>query len=242
MNYIVISILILFTNYLQSMGFKEQQMRYSRVRNAYENREAYIDDLLDTLNLQKDDIQIFIRIFKLEQELEVWVRHDDSEEYQLLKVFPICRSSGMIGPKRRQGDLQVPEGLYFIDRFNPSSSYHLSLGINYPNKSDWILADGDDPGGDIFIHGNCVTIGCIPVTDELIEEIYILAVEAKNNDQDTIEVSIFPFKFEESNKELMDSDNTWQLWEQLKKSYNHFEKYHIPPQFTIDENGSYIIH
>ena len=85
-----------------------------------------------------------------------------------------------------QGDYQVPEGFYYINEFNPNSNYHLSLGLNYPNASDRILSDSLSPGGDIYIHGSCVSVGCIPVTDEQIEEIYIIASYAKASGQDYI--------------------------------------------------------
>src|SRR5690606_11025729 len=102
----------------------------------------------------------------------------NGEKFTLVKTYPVCSSSGLPGPKRKKGDRQTPEGFYHIDRFNPQSAFHLSLGINYPNSSDKILGHSD-PGGDIFIHGSCVTIGCVPLTDDLIKEVYVLAVEAK---------------------------------------------------------------
>ena len=107
--------------------------------------------------------------------------------------------SGTMGPKRMEGDYQVPEGFYHINEFNPNSNYHLSLGINYPNASDRILSDSLKPGGSIFIHGNCVSAGCIAITDEPIEELYVLASEAKNQGQEFIPVHIFPVRYSNSN-------------------------------------------
>ncbi|MEM6771921.1 MAG: hypothetical protein AAF597_15170, partial [Bacteroidota bacterium] len=79
---------------------------------------------------------MFLRVFKHEDQIEAWVKPDTAATYALLKTFPVCRKSGELGPKRAQGDLQVPEGIYYVDRFNPNSNYHLSLGLNYPNTAD----------------------------------------------------------------------------------------------------------
>src|SRR6185436_20905744 len=99
-------------------------------------------------------------------------------------TYKVCQQSGTTGPKRVEGDYQVPEGFYYINEFNPNSNYHLSLGLNYPNASDRLLSDSLRPGGNIYIHGNCVSTGCIPVNDEQIEEIYIITSSAKAQGQD----------------------------------------------------------
>ncbi|MEJ7677428.1 MAG: L,D-transpeptidase family protein [Segetibacter sp.] len=102
---------------------------------------------------------------------------------------------GAIGPKRLQGDYQVPEGFYYINEFNPKSTYHLSLGINYPNASDRVLSDSIKPGGDIYIHGNCVTIGCIPLQNDQIEELYILCCNGKISGTGFYTGSYFSYSF-----------------------------------------------
>jgi murein L,D-transpeptidase YafK len=109
-------------------------------------------------------------------------KNTSDQEFLHIKTYTVCATSGLIGPKRMQGDLQIPEGFYYIDRFNPYSNFYLSLGINYPNTSDRILGDKNNLGGDIFIHGDCVTIGCLPITDSEIKELYIFCVEAKTMD------------------------------------------------------------
>ena len=173
-------------------SFKTQQLHFPRVRQAYHDKGQNIDQLLKDKALTADHLWLYIRAFKHEDLLEIWARNKNDSTYILLKSYDVCNKSGGLGPKRRQGDLQVPEGFYHIDRFNPASNFYLSLGINYPNESDKILSDDVNPGGDIFIHGNCVTIGCLPMTDDVIKELYILCVEAKNNDQHKIPVTIFP--------------------------------------------------
>ena len=122
----------------------------------------------------------------------MWIKEKGKEEFTLLHTYAFCSTSGTLGPKRKEGDLQIPEGIYHINHFNPVSNFYLSLGVNYPNASDNILSDKQHPGGSIYIHGNCVTIGCIPITDEKIKELYVLAVEAKNNGQENIPIHIFP--------------------------------------------------
>ena len=173
--------------------FKSDQLRYERVRNAYAKKEATVDALLKPHNIDKSNMEVFFRAFKEEKEFQVWARNKGDERYKLVTTYPFCMLSGKLGPKRRRGDEQVPEGFYHIDRFNPFSSFHLSLGINYPNASDRKLGKKGALGGDIFIHGSCVSIGCIPLTDPLIREVYIFAVEAHDGGQSKIPVHIFPF-------------------------------------------------
>jgi hypothetical protein len=145
-----------------------------------------------------------------------------------------------------QGDYQVPEGFYYINEFNPNSTYYLSLGLNYPNPSDKILSDIEHPGGDIYIHGSCVTVGCIPVTDKQIDEIYITAAYAKNNGQDYIPVHIFPIRY--SNKRSADyltnlskSDGQLKAFaDNLERVYDHFEITHQLPVIMTNQNGDYV--
>ena len=207
--------------------FKQEQLKYSRVREAYQTKEAILLGLLKNKQIELSKLEIYIRAFKSEMELELWGRNSTDQKFQLIKKYDVCRNSGVLGPKRKQGDLQVPEGFYHIDRFNPSSTYHLSLGINYPNKSDRILGLKGKLGGDIFIHGECVTIGCLPMTNDLIKEIYIACVEAKSNGQSTIPVTIFPSRLTDAKlKQLTESyaadTENLDLWKDLKKGYDVF--------------------
>jgi hypothetical protein len=145
-----------------------------------------------------------------------------------------------------EGDYQVPEGFYYINELNPRSNYHLSLGINYPNASDRILSDSARPGGDIYIHGSCVTVGCIPIKDDQIEELYILAAHAKNAGQDFIPVHIFPIRY--SNKKSVDylaqltkTDPSLKLFaERLEDAYDHFEITRQLPVVMTNNSGDYV--
>jgi murein L,D-transpeptidase YafK len=225
----------------QDGAFKTSQLKYSRVKAAYEKKWKGLQDLLKSKDLNPADFEIYLRVFKHENELECWARNRNDKQYKLLKTFPICASSGELGPKRKQGDGQVPEGFYEIASFQPLSNFHLALRVGYPNKSDQIKATDKDPGGDIMIHGNCVTIGCIPIQDDPIEELYVLAVEARDNGF-KISADIFPFKFEEKNAGLMNPDSEHlAFWNILKTAYEHFENQKTLPKIATDKKGDYIV-
>ncbi len=229
---------------LSAQDFKEKQMQNGRVLKAYEEKETIIHTLLEVNKLKLISLQIFIRAFKHENKLEIWGRDSLQEQFVLLKEYRICRISGDPGPKRKQGDMQIPEGCYHIDRFNPWSQFHLSLGINYPNESDRVLSNRQNPGGDIFIHGSCVTIGCLPMTDDRIKEIYILAIEARNNGQQNIPVHIFPCKmsgewYTAQMEKYAENQNFIDFWSNLEEAYLYFEMNKTLPTFTVDKEGHY---
>ncbi len=220
--------------------FKSDQLRYQRVRDAYATKEATVDALLKPHNINRSNMEVFFRGFKEEMRFQVFARNKGDAKYTLVKEYNFCMLSGKTGPKRKQGDGQVPEGFYHVDRFNPASNFHLSLGINYPNASDRILSDKRSPGGDIFIHGSCVSIGCIPLTDDLIKEVYLFAVEARDNGQTQIPVHIFPFNFGVVPKsEWENCEGLQELWADLKTGYTAFETSGAPAQFSVDAKGRY---
>jgi murein L,D-transpeptidase YafK len=155
--------------------------------------------------------------------------------------------SGGLGPKRKQGDRQVPEGFYEIEVFNPLSNYHLSLGINYPNKSDSIISKYTDKGGDIYIHGGCATIGCIPLTDEMIKEIYLLSVFAKEAGQKNLPVHIFPTRMENIDMARLIFGNSHKqelldFWKNLRMGYTYFQVEKRLPIIEVDNEGKYVFY
>jgi murein L,D-transpeptidase YafK len=174
------------------LHFANSKLVHTRVKTAAHEKDAELRALFAQKNLSYPPRQILLRAFKRETMLEVWVSSTDAQNYTLLKSFRICSSSGQLGPKRRYGDSQVPERFYEIDHFNPESAYYLSLHVSYPNASGRVLASHSNPGGDIFVHGNCVTIGCLPITDDGIKQVYWLAVSAKQSGQAHIPIWIFP--------------------------------------------------
>lgn len=228
--YILIKILLIFFLVSFTTGsFKNEQLRYSRVRQAYKDKESGMLKLLSENSIERNDLRIYLRAFKLEKKIELWGKSNSDKTYKLIKTYKVCRTSGRLGPKRRQGDMQIPEGFYYIDRFNPYSNFYLSLGINYPNKSDRILGVKKNLGGDIFIHGACVTIGCLPITDNQIKELYIFCVEAKNNGQVKIPVTFFPStlggpEFRRLTEKYKSDSDKIGLWTDLKKGFDVFNE------------------
>jgi murein L,D-transpeptidase YafK len=198
-------------------------------------------------NLTWPPTSIYVRSFKYDRQLEVWVKDDSLNKFRLFKTYKICMQSGTMGPKRMEGDYQVPEGFYHINEFNPNSNYHLSLGINYPNASDRILSDSLKPGGSIFIHGNCVSTGCIAITDEPIEELYVLASEAKNKGQEFIPVHIFPVRYSNSNSlEYLNNnikDNTYlqHFNKNIREVFDFFEANKELPVILVNRRGEYVV-
>ena len=238
-----LALLALFDNPKKS-NFKESQLKFSRVSKAHSKKQNYIKQSLKEKNINSE-YDLFLRAFKKEAFIEVWVKNKKDQKFINLKNYTICSSSGKLGPKRKMGDLQVPEGFYFIDRFNPSSNFHLSLGINYPNNSDRILSTHKNLGGDIFIHGNCVTVGCLPLTNEFIEEVYLLALEAKSTGQNHIPVHIFPTKLDSNNyqnlrKEYSSNTLLLDFWANLKEGYEYFEANKSICTVSVDKKGKYV--
>jgi len=191
----------------------------------------------DIYNMKWPPKEMFIRVFKHEKELEVWV--SDSVDFYLYKRYSICKLSGDFGPKRKEGDLQVPEGFYYINDFNPYSKYHLSLGVSYPNQSDKILSPHKDLGGLIYIHGDCVSVGCIAVGDEVIDEIYNLAKRIKGK----IQVHIFPinYRYLKSlryfDEKMKDRPELFEFEKNLFEGYMYFQDNERLPEIIFLENG-----
>jgi len=226
---------------LAQSDFKRDQRRYPRYRAAVEEKQAALIDRFERLGIAYPPTHVLLVAYKQERQLELWLRSQPEQKMILFETYAFCESSGVLGPKRRQGDLQIPEGYYWVDRFNPASNFWLSLGINYPNRSDRILGTAKDLGGDIFIHGACVTIGCIPITDDKIKELYLLAVEARHAGQARIPVYIFPARLETENLEKLIAAHPMHraLWQNLAEGYRRFQATRQPLEYRIDEQGRY---
>ena len=186
--------------------------------------------------------ELFLRAFKQEAELEAWGR-EDRGEFRRIGVFSVTKSSGKPGPKRREGDLQVPEGCYRIVAFNPESMFHLSLGIDYPNDSDKVLSDREKSGFDIYIHGGAVRVGSLPLGDEVIDELSLLATDVKEREQTDIPVHIFPTRMQGSGWVSLQADYPEHVdfWRQLEPIYATFERTHRIPPVAIAPDGAYRI-
>jgi murein L,D-transpeptidase YafK len=180
---------------------------------------------------------VFIRIFKTEKVLEVWVAKKD--QYVLFHTYPICTYSGRLGPKIREGDNQAPEGFYRVglSQLNPQSNYHLAFNLGYPNAYD--RANGRT-GNFLMVHGNCVSIGCYAMGDAAIEEIYTLMNAALHSGQKNIDVHVFPFRFD--NTKIVWQNSEWQaFWSDLKTGFDAFNRAKKPPVVTVSNNRYRII-
>ena len=228
-------------------SFIDFQKTLQRPSTALSKNEAVLKKQFEDKKLVWPAKYVYIRSFKYDSQLEIWVKNDRKDPYKLFKTYKVCALAGTLGPKRMMGDYQVPEGFYYINEFNAKSNYHLSLGINYPNISDRILSDATNPGGDIYIHGSCVTVGCIPLTDPMIEEVYIVTAHAKNQGQDFIPVHIFPVRYNVKRsvdflgKLTKDDEQLKVFSSHLEDAFNYFEKHKQVPVVAVSDKGEYYV-
>ena len=175
---------------------------------------------------------VFVRIFKEERELELWVGKGST--YKLFRTYPVAAMSGKLGPKLREGDRQAPEGFYFVSpsRMNPNSRFHLSFNLGYPNKYDRTWGR---TGSALMVHGNEVSIGCFAMTDAKVEEIYALSDAALRNGQKFFRVHVFPFRMTERRMNEARPGNWYSFWKNLKEGYDFFEKTRIPPNVLVKD-------
>ena len=218
-----------------------------KILEGYGKMEDSVIKQFQKQNLIWPPVEMYVRSFKYDRQLEIWVKGKAKEPFKLFKTYKVCMQSGTMGPKRMEGDYQVPEGFYYINEFNPNSAYHLSLGLNYPNSSDKILSDGLRPGGNIFIHGNCVSTGCIPISDVPIEEVFIIASIVKETQgQDFIPVHVFPIRYNEKKSveylTAMTKDNpTLKAFNNnIKAAFEYFESKRLLPIIMVNQKGEYV--
>ena len=250
---------LLFLALLLTLTFKQELVAVTGMHTSLSKLPDLQLPLQQRLELQgvRKGAPVFIRIFKEEGILELWMRPDSAalnpasgaagweatgpnnriqQEFKLFAVYPICAMSGTLGPKLEQGDMQAPEGFYAVGlrHFNPNSRFHLSFNIGYPNSYD--RAHGRT-GDFIMVHGNCVSAGCFAMTDRYIEEIYGLAEAALLSGQPFFRVHIFPFRLEEGNLKRHSASNWLDFWQMLKPGYDYFEKYKIPPDMVVRDKA-----
>ncbi len=174
---------------------------------------------------------ILLRVFKEESELEVW-KQTAAGRFELLKLYPICRWSGELGPKQHEGDYQAPEGFYAITPklMNPNSSYYLAINMGFPNAFD--AANGRD-GSFLMIHGTCASVGCYAMTDEQIGEIYALARDAFLGGKPAFQVQAYPFRMTPENMARHRTNPNMPFWQMLKIGNDHFEATHLEPKVDV---------
>lgn len=206
-----------------------------QIRNAIEQP---IDPVVQHLNLEQrllaKDVQkgapIFMRIFKQESELELWIKRGD--RFELFETYPICYWSGQLGPKQKQGDKQSPEGFYTVSQsqLNPHSRFHRAFNLGYPNLFD---RTHGRTGNYLMVHGACVSIGCYAMTDPVITEIWTLVTAALNQGQKRFHVHAFPFHMTDGNMWLFARSKWFPFWQDLKQGYDLFEATQLPPRIQV---------
>jgi murein L,D-transpeptidase YafK len=180
---------------------------------------------------------VFIRIFKREFELELWMKRGD--RFHLFAVYPICRWSGGLGPKLAEGDWQAPEGFYTVDTkaLNPNSRWHRSFNLGFPNALDRAHRR---TGSYLMVHGGCTSIGCYAMTDAVIDEIWRVATAALRQGQRRFHVHIFPFRMTEDNLARRSHARWVTFWRDLKSGYDAFESSQLPPRIAVCD-GRYAV-
>ncbi|MDX1681459.1 MAG: murein L,D-transpeptidase family protein [Akkermansiaceae bacterium] len=175
---------------------------------------------------------VFIRIFKQEEVLELWVKGE--EQYELFRKYPIAKMSGVLGPKLEEGDYQAPEGFYSVKpaQMNPNSQFHLSFNLGYPNAYD---RAHDRTGSALMIHGNRMSLGCFAMTDAKVEEIYTLCDVALRKGQPAFQVHSFPFRMTKENMRKHRNSKWFPFWRNLKEGYDWFEEKGTPPDVKVKE-------
>ena len=228
----VFLILLIFTPFMIFSQLPESQLSKQVIKKQY--------PLLEKAFKEKDLLfgnPIFIRIFKEDNELEIWVKKD--KKYSLFKTYTVCYFSGGLGPKKKKGDGKSPEGFYSVKskQLNPYSTYHLSFDTGYPNDFDRSNAY---TGSGLMVHGNCVSIGCYAMTDERIEEIYSILQKSFEKGQESIRLNIFPFRMTDIALASHKNSEYYDFWKNLKEGYDYFETQKIPPAVTV-KNKKYLI-
>jgi murein L,D-transpeptidase YafK len=180
---------------------------------------------------------VFVRIFKLESELEIWMEKD--ARYEKFATYPICLWSGRLGPKLREGDRQAPEGFYAVtkDELNPNSRWHRSFSLGFPNAYDRGLGR---TGSFIMVHGGCQSVGCFAMTNDVVDEIWRLVTAALDSGQAAFNVQVFPFRMTEKNLAARKGDRWSAFWTDLKTGYDAFERTRLPPMVGVCD-GRYVI-
>lgn len=173
---------------------------------------------------------VLVRIFKQESELELW-KMNKAGRYALLKTYPMCRWSGRLGPKKKTGDRQAPEGFYHVSAgmLNPKSQYFLSFNLGYPNRLESALGYS---GEALMVHGACSSSGCYAMTDQGIGEIYAIVAKALASGQDRFQVQAYPFRMTPENLASHAGDENMPFWRTLKQGYDSFMLTRQPPKVS----------
>lgn len=220
------------------LGLAGSALAKDRIAGIHDKRQKDLAALAEKAGLTYPADEVYLRAFKQERVLELWA---GKKGQPLVKVveYPFCAASGELGPKRHEGDLQVPEGLYEVSEFNPGSNYHLSMKVSYPNASDRVRGEKGNLGGLIYLHGSCASIGCIAITDDPIEIVYLTALDSKVR---PVRFDIFPARLKDGVSATLEPEALRPFWGELAPAYTQFEATHRPARFGIDaKSGAYVV-
>jgi murein L,D-transpeptidase YafK len=206
----------------------------TRARKAQTNKLAEVKKLFSDAKVAFPPRQLLWRAFKKEKVLEVWAAATDAGPLTHVASYEICRLSGELGPKKKEGDWQVPEGFYAIEAFKEKSDYYLAMRVSYPNARDRKLGH---TGSAIMIHGRCVSIGCLAMTDERIQELWVMATAARGLGK-TVRVHLYPTRDLEALIAKTKDAGLAAFWTNLKQGLDRFEKQRTL-QVTVDSKGQY---
>lgn len=171
---------------------------------------------------------VYIRIFKEERVLELWMKRQSDHSYWIYETYPICNYSGLLGPKFKEGDKQAPEGFYAVTprQMNYNSQYYLAFNLGYPNAYD---RQHNYTGSHLMVHGDCKSVGCYAMTNAKIMEIYGLMEAAMKQGQNYVPVHIFPFRMTSARMAGVAGAHA-PFWQNLKEGYDRFSLTGLPPK------------
>jgi hypothetical protein len=208
-----------------------------RPAKAVAARSGVVKELYAKAGVTFPPASLLLRAFKSERELEVWASSQKNEPLTHVTTYRICTLSGELGPKRSEGDAQVPEGFYTLDYLWANSAYHLEMKVGYPNASDKVLG-GRQPGSAIMIHGACASIGCLAMSDERIEELWVMAAPVIEGGA-KVHVHIFPARDFKGLFGDPTRSKHFPFWTNLKEGLDAFERTHKLPVVGVHWDGKY---
>lgn len=210
----------------------------ARVAAAHEAKDAEVQKLFADADVPFPPAELVLVGYKKERDVEVWAGARAGASLKHIATYKVCYASGGPGPKRKQGDCQVPEGFYELDYYNSHSLFYLSMRVNYPNASDKKLGKKGDLGGDIMIHGNCVSIGCLAMSDERIQELWVMT-KAMDDRQKRVAVYLFPTRDLDALIAGESSVEFKEFWSNLKVGLDLFRKEPKRLKVRVDGRGNY---
>ncbi len=222
----IVALVFLISGCTVSSGLNE----FSSAGRAQAQIPAKLVTTMKTKGMRVSD-PVLVRIFKKESELELWKR-DNTGKYAFLKVYPMCRWSGQLGPKKSEGDRQAPEGFYHVRQsmLNPESDYHLSFNLGFPNAYDSAFGR---TGTALMVHGACTSSGCFAISNQGVGELYAVLREAFKAGQETVQVQSFPFRMTPENMANYRADPNIEFWQNLEEGSDYFEVTRQPPKVSV---------